>query len=249
MHVTEEDQRSVYPYTVTGSATLADPEDAKRRTRMLQTTYLYLAVAVFGCMGGAWLGAHWKSFLMLFFAGRGLVGFFATLFILNLVPALALSVAEKSPRYAVPALGLNGFVAGLVISPLVFLGLLSKTGENGGDLVSTAVVVTGAIFASITAYVHINKAKFAASNAIMWGLMGFSVVCVPVSMFLHSSLLSLVIALAIGMLGAYQLAVGTSAIVNNPNFDSPARGALILFAGVFNTFQAVLALLLSGGRN
>ena len=111
------------------------------------------------------------------------------------------------------------------------------------------MVITGSIFAAITAYVHLNKSKFVASNAIMWGLFAFAMVAVPVNVFMGSSLVGLLISLVIGMLGAYQLATATSTIVTDPNFNSPAAGSLMLFAGVFNMFQAILRLLIAGGRS
>ena len=83
----------------------------------------------------------------------------------------------------------------------------------------------------------------------MWGLFGFAVVAVPVNMFLQSSIFSIIISGVIGMLGVYQLAASTSLIVTDRNFNSPAAGALMLFAGVFNLFQAVLSLLIAGGRD
>ena len=250
VHVIDEDQRSIYPYTVTGSATFHDSAAEQRRTQMLHTTYLYLSVAVAAAMGGAWLGSHSKAFLNAIFSG-GMLGWIAILVVINMVPRFALAVAEKNPRMAIPALGFNGFVAGLSLAPLVFIGLaVSKQDmSSGGNLVSTAVVITGSIFAAITAYVHLNRSKFEASNAIMWGLFAFAMVAVPVNVFLGSSIIGMVISLAIGMLGAYQLATATSAIVTDPNFNSPAAGSLMLFAGVFNMFQAILRLLIAGGRN
>lgn len=243
-----EDQRTVHPYTVTGGATIPNRQEELRRQNMLHTTYLYLSVAVLGCMGGAWWGAHSEGFLSFMFSSNFI--WIGALLILNMVPIVALKVAENAPRWAVPALLLDGFVSGLVLAPLVYIGLaLSGQNEDGGNLVSTACIVTGAMFAAVTAYVHINKTKFKASGAVMWGLFGFAMVAVPANMFLQSSILSLVISGAIGILGLYQLAVATSQIVTNPQFNSPARGALYLFAGVFNLFQAVLSILIGGSRD
>lgn len=244
-----EDQRSVYPYTVRGEATLPDRSEVLRRQNMIHTTYLYLAVAVFGCMAGAYWGSHSEGFLTFMFSSSFI--WLGCLLVLNFVPAMALRVAENTPRLAVPALALDGAIAGLCLSPLVFVGL-HFSGQDlggGGNLVSTAIVVTGAMFAAITAYVHINKTQFKMSGAMMWGLFGFAVVAVPANMFLQSSIFSIIISGVIGMLGVYQLAATTSLIVTDRNFNSPAAGALMLFAGVFNLFQAVLSLLIAGGRD
>lgn len=247
----EQDQRSVYPYTVQGSATLPDSRAVAARAQLLHTTYLYLSVAVFGGMAGAWLGAHSKTFLSIAF-NSGFLFWIGLMVVLNTLPSIALRVAHNTPRLAVPALAANGFVFGLALAPLVFVGLaLSKLdgAGSGANLVSTAVVVTGSIFAAITAYVHMNKANFKTSAAVTWGLFGFAVCAIPANMLLHSSTLGLLISGAIGLLGAYQLATATSRIVNDPEFNSPAAGALILFAGLFHLFQAILHLLMAGGRD
>lgn len=234
-----------------GGATLPDYEAASRRRQMLHTTYLYLAVGVAGCMAGAWFGSHYLPFLKMFFSA-GMLGWIAVLVLINLVPSFSLAIAEKRPRLAVLALGFNGFISGLALAPLVFLALISsgaaESGAEGADIVSTALIVTAAIFASITGYVHLNKSEFKMSRAIMSGLFGFALVCVPVTMVFQSTIVVMLSSLAVGLLGAYQLASGTSKIVNDENFNSPAYGSLILFAGVFNIFNAVLRLVLLGGR-
>ena len=243
-----EDQRTVHPYTVTGSATIPNRQEEMRRRNMLHTTYLYLSVAVVGCMAGAWFGSHSEAFLRFMFSSA--IIWIGSIFVLNMVPGMALRVAENTPRMAVPALGASGFVSGLILAPLVAIGLYqSGLNPDGGNLVSTACIVTGAMFAAVTAYIHINRTKFKPSGAVMWGLFGFAVVAIPANMFLQSSILSLVISALVGVLGLYQLTVATSQIVTNPEFNSPARGALFLFAGVFNLFQAVLSLLIGGSRD
>jgi modulator of FtsH protease len=201
-------------------------------------------------MGGAYWGAHSEAFLSFIFNG-GIIVWLGLMFVLNLVPTIALKVANNNPRMAVPALFADGAIAGLALAPLVFLGLhFSGAGaEQGQNLVSTAVIITGAVFAAITAYVFLNKTEFKMSGALMAGLFGFALVAIPVNMFMQISILSMVISGAIGMLGAYQVAATTSQLVTNPRFNSPAAGALMLFAGVFNMFQAILHMLLAGGRD
>ncbi len=250
VHVTDEGQRSVYPYTVTGSATFPDASGQRQRTQMLHTTYLYLSTAVAAAMAGAWFGAHSDAYLTMVIKG-GWFFFIAMFFVLNMVPALALRVAENAPRFAIPALALQGLISGLALAPLVFVGLVmsNQDPENSSNLVSTAVVVTGSIFAAITAYVHLNKTQFNASRAVIWGLFGFALIAMPINLMLQSSVFSMVISLIIGVLGAVQLVSATSTIVNNPNFNSPAAGALMLFAGLFNMFQAILHLLIGGSRD
>lgn len=249
-HVPVEDQRTVYPYTVQGGATMPDREAQLRRQNMIHTTYLYLGVAVAGCMAGAWWGSHSVAFLEFFFS-LGTFGFLGIFLALNMIPQIALAVSKMNPRLAVLALAADGVFAGLTMAPLVFLGLAvsGSDASQGGNLVSTAMVVTGAIFASVTAYVFLNKKEIRPSKAMLWGVLGFFAVAVPLSIFSVSSTLHLIISGLAGLLGVYQVAVGTSELATNPRFNNPVAGALILFAGVFNIFTTVLHLLLAGGRD
>jgi FtsH-binding integral membrane protein len=67
-------------------------------------------------------------------------------------------------------------------------------------------------------------------------------------LFLHSGLFGMAIMAGIGILGAAQLTYATAQILNNPQFRDPMLGALCLFAGLFNLFQAILSILLSSNR-
>ena len=168
-----------------------------------------------------------------------------------MIPRIALSVSKSNPRLAVLVLAADGVFAGLTMAPLVFLGLHVSGGDagKGGDLVSTAMVVTGAIFAAVTAYVFLNKTEIRPTKAVLWGIMGFFFVAIPLSIFSMSSTVHLLISGLAGLLGVYQVAVGTSQLATDPRFNNPVAGALVLFAGVFNIFTTILHLLLAGGRD
>lgn len=244
------------PYTVQGGATIPDRTEGLRRQNMIHTTYLYLAVSVFACMASAWAGAHYKPYLVIV-GSLGVMFWVLAMVAINFMPRIAMNVAEKNPRMAIPVLALNGAVSGLVLAPLIFVAQYQASKMSGGDmtnalgtdLVSAAVVITGAMFAAITAYVFLNKSNFQAKAGVMWGLFGFAIVAIPINMMVQSSFLELAVLGVVGLLGIWQLAVATSQILNNPQFNSPAAGALMLFAGVFNLFQVVLHLLMGGSRD
>ena len=55
---------------------------------------------------------------------------------------------------------------------------------------------------------------------------------------------------AIGIFGVFILVNATSQVLNNPEYDQPVVGALMLFAGLFNVFVAIIHLLLAfAGRD
>ncbi len=242
--VTEADQRSVYPYTVQGSASFPDYQQIAKRQNMLHTTYLYLAVAVVGAMGGAWFGAHSEPYLKFAF-GSPWVWLIGIMLLINVLPAITIKIAHNTPRLAVPALLVEGFISGMALAPAVFIGLYFTNADpnTGGNVVTSALMITAAMFAGITAYVFINKANFRPIAGIGWALFGGVCVLIPLQFFFQSALIGGIIGLAIGALGIYQIATMTSTLCNDPNFDSPATGALVLFAGLFNLFQSILYVL------
>ena len=65
------------------------------------------------------------------------------------------------------------------------------------------------------------------------------------SFFFPSNALSYLLLGVVGILGVVQLLYGTSKVLNDPEFDDPVSGALILYASIFNLFQVILSLLLN----
>lgn len=225
------------------------------RAKLIQDTYLLLAVGVFSAMVGGWIG-HQSEAVLNFFFGNGIWPWLLMMVLLNAIPAMAMWVAENNPRLAAPALALDGFVAGIALSPLLFLAMVvsAATGTEGGpNLVQTALVITGGVFAAITGYIYMSGKTFSAPRALMTGIFATLVIAIPVNfLWLQSGLVGMLITAAIGVFGAVILVHTTSQVLHDPEFNSPAYGALSLFAGLFNLFQAVLHFLLmfaGGGRD
>jgi modulator of FtsH protease len=140
----------------------------------------------------------------------------------------------------VSALVLDGFVSGLILAPMLFLA-----NAYAPDVVPSALAITGLIFAGVTAYVMTTKKSFNAPFGLISGMFFASIGIILLNMFLGYPLLSLIIAGAIGIIGLLILLNATSQILNNPEFNDPLAGALMLFAGLFNIFIAVIHILMA----
>jgi FtsH-binding integral membrane protein len=66
--------------------------------------------------------------------------------------------------------------------------------------------------------------------------------------FLNIGVLGILIAAGIGVMGVCILVYSTSQVLHNPLADSPIPGALMLFAGLFNVFVAILNILMRLNR-
>jgi len=112
-------------------------------------------------------------------------------------------------------------------------------------------MITGAVFAAITGYIFVSKREFSAPKGLMIGLFVAVSAAVVLNMFMNIGWLGVLISAGIGIIGVFGLVYSTSGVLRSADSDSPIPGALALFAGLFNIFNAVLNLLLrlgGGGR-
>ncbi len=219
-----------------------------QRADKIQATYRLLAVAVFCAMASAWWASRTLPVIQFLVTGPGLI---LSLIAINAVPAIALRMLGGGSRAGTIVLALDGLLSGLALSPLVYLALrVSGYGEQAPNLVQAALLITATAFLGVTAYVHKSGANFNWRGGLFSGLffsaLGLMTVAFffPVNDFITYLLLGVV-----GVLAVVQLLYGTSKVLNDPQFNDPVSGALILFAGIFNLFQVVLSLLLSNGRS
>ena len=212
------------------------------RAEIIGETYRLLAIAVFSAMAACWATTHYKPLLMLVASP---VGWMLSFLGLNIIPGLALSAARRSSRNAAMLLLGHGAFSGVVLSPLVYLALLkSGQGIDTPNLVQAALIVTATVFLGISGYVYQSGQQFSAFKGFGVGLAWSLLVAIPLNAFmLHSGTMGLVLTVGIGLLGTLQLLWATSTVLRDPEFRDPAYGALALFAGLFNFFQAVLSLL------
>jgi FtsH-binding integral membrane protein len=148
-------------------------------------------------------------------------------------------------------LALAGLLSGIALAPMVFLALLvSGLGEEAPNLVQSALVITAFAFLGVTAYVHKSGANFNWGGGLFSGLFFSALGLLTIHfMFPGIGAFSYLLLGIVGVMGVVQILYGTSKVLNDPDFNDPISGALILFAGIFNLFQVVLSLLLSGGRS
>ena len=220
----------------------------RERTEMIQETYRLLAVAVFFAMASAWFASRTPSLIGFLLTTPGLI---LSMFAINAVPHIARRMLGSGSKTGTIVLALDGLLSGIALAPLVFLALLvSGLGEEAPNLVQSALVITAFAFLGVTAYVHKSGANFNWGGGLFSGLLCSALGLLAINfMFPGISAFSYLLLGIVGVMGVVQILYGTSKVLNDPDFNDPISGALILFAGIFNLFQVVLSLLLSGGRS
>lgn len=209
---------------------------------VIKQTYLLFGLSVFSAIVGGYIGAT-SDTLAHFFSGW--IGWIVAILLLNFVPRVAIA-ARHNPVLGISALVGDGFVAGLAMSPLLWVARRSAP-----ELITVALGITAFVFVGVTLYVMASGRTFSAPRGLMAGLFFSIIGAVILNAFMNIGVLGILIAVAIGAMGVFILVYSTSTVLRSPNIDSPIPGALMLFAGVFNIFVATLNILLrvmNGGR-
>ena len=207
-------------------------------SRAIKKTYLLLSLAVFAGIGGGFVGSNSPALIQFF---SGWVGWIVAMVALNAIPYIAMA-CRNNPFLGTLAITADGFIAGLILAPILFIA--DRVAPN---VVPMAGLLTLVIFMGVTASVMFIGKVYSAPRALMIGLFVSVIGVVVLNMFITSSILTLVISLAIGIIGVLVLVQATSQVLNNPEFNEPVMGAVMLFSGLFNIFVALLHLLLAFG--
>lgn len=201
----------------------------------LKATYLYLTISLAAFMTGGYIGSE-SAPLAHFFSG--LVGWLVGLAIINLIPAAALAAVSK-PRWGLAVLAIDGFVSGIVVSPLMYFAR-----QVAPELIYESAVVTVAVFLAVTAYVMTTRKTYSAPVALTVGLFVSLTAATLIDMQLQMGFVGILISSAVALFGALLLVINTSRILQNPVATGAIPGALMLFAGIFNVFVGTLNVLL-----
>jgi modulator of FtsH protease len=209
------------------------------RAETIKKTYLLLGLSVAGALCGGYLGAQSDALANLF---TGWLGWILAMVLLNAIPRVAIA-CRHDPVLGVTALLGDGFVSGLVLAPILRFASFYAPGT-----IQIAMLMTLIVFGAVTLFVMSSNRTFSAPRGLMLGISISIIAAMVLNAFLHIGLLGMLIAAGIGIFGVCILVYATSQVLNNPSADSPIPGALMLFAGLFNVFVAILNILLRMNR-
>lgn len=216
----------------------------ERQAALAKKTYALLSVSIATAVLGGWVGSTTPAIVEF---GMHWYGWITMLVLINVVPHIALWASKKNPTVGIIALGADGLLSGLALSPLLWVASIIAP-----QAVPAALGVTGAVFVAVTGYIMLTRERFSAPAGLLSGIF-FSLIAASIlNIGLGFSLLSVAISVGIGILGVLMLVYATSEVLNNPDYNNPVQGALMLFAALFNIFVSALRLMLrlyGGGRD
>lgn len=207
------------------------------RALLMRKSYTLLGLAAFGMGVGGYIGVNTPFILNLF---TGWIGWIIAMVALNAVPPIAMKFKDNPPMGTL-MLFVDGMVAGLVLSPMLYIAQMM----SGYQIVTSAALVTLAVFLGVTIFVQVSGTRWAPSRALYFGIFAGIAGAVVLNMFMGLGFIGMLIAVGIGVLGVMALVSATSEVLHNPDISTPVPGALMLFAGVFMVFQAALHLIMS----
>lgn len=205
---------------------------------VIKQTYVLFGLSVISAMAGGAIGASSETLARLFSTW---IGWIIAIVALNAIPYIAMAV-RHNPVLGVVALFADGFLSGIVLSPILFYASLVAPA-----MIVAALAITGVAFVAITGFVFFSGRTFNAPRGLMIGMFASIMAAVLLNSFLNIGWLGVLVSAGIGIMGVIALVSSTSGVLNTPDADSPIPGALALFAGVFNIFVAVLNILLRLG--
>ena len=211
------------------------------RSAAIKKTYALLSLSVVSAIVGGFIGSKSPALIQFFSTW---IGWIVAMVALNAIPHMAMA-CRNNPVMGTLALIGDGLVAGLVLAPVLYMARVVAP-----DIVPAALVLTAIVFAGVPAAVMITKVEFSAPRGLMIGMFFAIIGVIVLNMFLNIGPFGMLISGAIGIFGVFILVNATSQVLNNPEYDEPVVGALMLFAGLFNVFVAIIHLLLAfAGRD
>lgn len=210
----------------------------ERQAAVAKQTYALLSISLVSAFVGGYMGSGSLAMAQFFTSP---VGWILSLVLLNVIPSVALWASRRNPTVGLLALAADGFLSSLAISPLLFVARVYRP-----ELIVAAGAVTAAAFLAVTGYMLVTKERFHAPSGLMAGMFISIMAAILInSLFLHMTILGVIISIGIAIMGVLMLVYATSEVLTDPDFDSPVRGALMLYAALFNIFVSALRLLLS----
>lgn len=216
------------------------------RTKFIQRTYIHLAgaVAAFVLLEFALLNSPLAEMIFNLIAGNrfmwlGVLGGFA------LLGWLARELASRTSSLQSQYMGLGLYVVAeaIIFVPLLFIAI----NFSGPSVLPNAVVLTGALFAGLTAIAFTTNKDFSfLRGALTMG--GFLILGVILCSVLFNFSLGLWFSLAMVVFAGAAILYDTSNIIHHFSTEQYVAASLELFASVALLFWYILQILMSLNR-
>ena len=231
------------PYAPSAYGNVAALANVTERTDFIRKTYLHLAGAVIGFVLLEAVIINTVGPVLLEMMGKFRWAPMILMFGFMAVGWLARSWAESETSQQLQYVGLSLYVLAeaVIMAPL----LLFATAVDD-QIPAMAGVVTGVVFAGLTAFTFMTRADFSWMGRILWivglGALGFAI-CAMV--FQQSSWLGMGFSVAMVVLAAGYILYDTSNVLHHYRTSQHVAASLALFASVALMFWYVVRIFIA----
>lgn len=233
-------ERYSNPFTVASEASASD------RATFIRKTYLHLAGAILAFIGleSYFLNASWAPGLVQTMMG----GQFSWLIVLGAFMGVSW-IADKwarsnaSPGKQYLGLGLFIVAEAIIFLPLLFIAIY----YSSPDVIPMAGIITGLLFAGLTATAFITRKDFSFMKGILT-IGGFVAMGVIVCSMIFGFNLGLFFSGAMVLFAGGSILYTTSNIIHHYRTDQHVAAALSLFSGVMLLLWYVIRILMAARR-
>ena len=232
-------------HTLRREAVLASEAPIEARRAFIKRTYAHLAAAIFVFMGVEYLliNSSLSAKIMQTLGSWGRGGWLAVLLLFIGVGWIARRWASAGSSPGLQYLGLGVYVVAEAFIFVPILWICTYVSRYDG-LIATAGLITGIVFAGLTAIVFLTKADFSWMRAML-GAASLVVLGILVASLIFGFQLGIIYCAAVVLLAAGYILYDTSNILHKYSVSSHVAASLALFADVALMFWYVLRILMS----
>jgi FtsH-binding integral membrane protein len=226
-------------------AVMAADATPEARREFIRRTYAHLGVAILAFVGLEYLllNSSLAPKIMMTLGSGGRLGWLAVLAGFVLVSWVAERWARNARSPGMQYLGLAVYIVAeaFIFIPLLFIATYFARYDG---LLGTAALITGVVFAGLTAVVFLSKADFAWMRGLL-AVGGLAAMGVLVASLVFGFTLGTVYCGAVVLLAAGYILYHTSNVLHHYPIGSEVAAALALFASIALLFWYVLRILMS----
>lgn len=196
----------------------------------VKQTYQLFAASLLAASAGAYIGLGFAAEIS---------SMYFVLVILEFAVLFGLFAAKKKAGLNLVLLFTFTFLSGLTLAPL----LTSIMGLNGGgSIIANAFMLTTVAFGSLSVFAMNTKRDFSVMGKMLFITLIVIVVASIINIFLHSSMMQIVIASISSILFSAFILYDTQNILKG-RYETPIEGAIALYLDFLNLFISLLQIL------
>lgn len=205
----------------------------------IKQTYQLFAASLVAASAGAYIGIY--SLAWYFMQNRLM---FWVLVAVEFGLLFGLMAAKRKAGLNLILLFAFTFVSGLTLTPLLSSVLMLPGGAN---IVAQAFTLTAVAFGGLSIFAMNTKRDFTTMGKMLFITLIVIIVASIINIFMHSSIMQLVISSVSAILFSAFILYDTQNIIRG-NYETPVEGAVALYLDFVNLFTVLLQILASFDR-